>query len=334
MGFLIAGGIGFIGSHTYISLRKRFPNARLVIVDNLTNSTIQTLNSLMEVTGDSIVFHQLDLCDEQAVEQLFNRYHFHGILHFAGYKAVEESVVNPLKYYMNNIQGTLNLVKQCLHYKIERFIFSSSATVYGNGKSPFKESDSLLPASSPYGQTKAICERILQDVAYANPWLRVSLLRYFNPIGAHESGLIGESPTSLPSNLMPYITKVAKGELPILKIFGGDYPTLDGTAVRDYIHVMDVAEGHVAALEHARRGAHVYNLGTGRGTSVLQLVRAFEQVNGIKVPYQIVERRPGDLASVYADVHKTESELQWKTNRTTENMCRDAWNFEKRNILI
>jgi UDP-glucose 4-epimerase len=334
LNILITGGIGFIASHTYIALRTRFPNARLVIVDNLTNSKIQTLNSLTEVTGDSIIFHHLDLCNEQAVENLFNRYHFYGILHFAGYKAVEESVMNPLKYYMNNIQTTLNLVKYCLQHKIERFIFSSSATVYGKGKSPLKESDPTLPPSSPYGQTKAICERILLDVANANPWLGVSLLRYFNPIGAHESGLIGETPANVPNNLMPYITKVAKGDLPVLNIFGGDYPTLDGTAIRDYIHVLDIAEGHVAALEHVRPGVHIYNLGTGKGTSVLQLVKAFEQANGVKVPYRIVDRRPGDLASVYADVQKAESELQWKARRTIEDMCKDAWNFEKNNILI
>ncbi|MFF5993415.1 UDP-glucose 4-epimerase GalE [Lysinibacillus sp. KU-BSD001] len=334
MNILIAGGNGFIGSHTYISLRERFPEAQLVIVDNLANSTLKTLENLRKITGEHILFYEMDLCDEQAVAALFQNYPFDGVIHFAGYKAVGESVVNPIKYYTNNLNSTLHLVKYCLAYEVNKFVFSSSATVYGDGVSPLMESDALLPASNPYGQTKAMCEQILIDVARANPEFSVALLRYFNPVGAHESGLMGEAANGVPTNLMPYITKVAKGELPILNIFGGDYPTVDGTGVRDYIHVMDLAEGHAAALEHLTPGVHIYNLGTGKGTSVLQLVKAFEEVTGVKVPYQIMERRPGDLATVYANVSKAEKELNWKAKRTIKEMCRDAWRFEKHDVLI
>lgn len=329
MNILITGGIGFIGSHTYISLYERYPEAQLVIIDNLANSSPGTIERLKKITCKSVLFFPIDLRDEQALTKLFHAYRFHSVFHFAGYKAVGESITNPLEYYVNNVQGTFNLLRCCLLYQIERFIFSSSATVYGDGNSPLKENAPLLPASNPYGQTKVMCERILMDVAAANPGFNVTILRYFNPVGAHESGLIGEVPASVPNNLMPYITKVAKGDLPVLHIFGGDYPTVDGTGIRDYIHVMDVAEGHVAALEHLTPGYHIYNLGTGSGTSVLQLVNAFEQVNEIKVPYQIVNRRSGDNPSIYADVGKAESELQWRAKRTIEDMCRDAWNFEK-----
>ncbi|WP_431029558.1 UDP-glucose 4-epimerase GalE [Lysinibacillus sp. LZ02] len=334
MNILIAGGNGFIGSHTYISLRERFPEAQLVIVDNLVNSTHKTLESLRKMTGENILFYEIDLCDEQALAALFRGYQFDGVIHFAGYKAVGESVVNPLKYYTNNLNSTLHLVKYCLEYDVNKFVFSSSATVYGDGVSPLMESDALLPASNPYGQTKAMCEQILIDTARANPEFSVALLRYFNPVGAHESGLIGEAANGMPNNLMPYIAKVAKGELPILNIFGGDYPTEDGTGIRDYIHVMDLAEGHAAALERLSSGVCIYNLGSSKGTSVLQLVKAFEEVNGVKVPYQIVERRPGDLAIIYADASKAEKELNWKAKRTIKEMCQDAWRFEKHDVLI
>ena len=334
MNILITGGNGFIGSHTYVALRERFPEAQLVIADNLTNSTVQTLERLGEIVGEAILFYEIDICDERALEALFYEYQFDSVVHFAGFKAVGESVINPLKYYVNNVNSTLNLVKYCLKYKVNKFVFSSSATVYGAGNSPLMETHVLLPASNPYGDTKAICERMLMAVANANPEFGVSLLRYFNPVGAHESGLIGEAPNGIPNNLMPYITKVAKGELPKLHVFGGDYPTIDGTGIRDYIHVMDLAEGHVAALEHLTTGAHVYNLGTGMGTSVLQLIHTFEKVNEIAVPYQIVERRPGDLATVYADASKAQRELNWKAQRTLEDMCLDAWNFEKNYVFI
>ena len=334
MNILITGGNGFIGSHTYLALHERFPGAQLVIADNLSNSTTQTTDRLSKLVGKDILFHPIDICDEGALEELFQRYQFDGVIHFAGLKAVGESVTNPLKYYNNNLMSTLNLIKYCLEYQVNKFVFSSSATVYGSGDSPLMETDPLLPASNPYGDTKAICERMLQAVANVNPEFCVSLLRYFNPIGAHESGLIGEAPNGVPNNLMPYITKVAKGEISKLKVFGGDYPTEDGTGVRDYIHIMDLAEGHVAALEHLVPGAHVYNLGTGKGTSVLQLVQTFEKVNNIPVPFQIVARRPGDIAAMYADASKAEQELNWKAKRTIEDMCRDAWNFEKHYVFI
>lgn len=334
MNILITGGNGFIGSHTYVALRERFPEAQLVIADNLSNSSVQNLERLGEIVGESILFYDIDICDERALEALFNNYQFDGVIHFAGFKAVGESVTNPLKYYSNNVMSTLNLIKYCLQYNVNKFVFSSSATVYGDGKSPLMETHALLPASNPYGDTKAICERLLMAVANANPDFGVSILRYFNPVGAHGSGLIGEAPRGIPNNLMPYITKVAKGQYPKLHVFGGDYPTVDGTGIRDYIHVMDLAEGHVAALEHLTPGAHVYNLGTGKGTSVLQLIQTFEKVNDIKIPYQIVERRAGDLAIVYADASKAQQELNWKAKRTLEDMCVDVWNFEKNTVFV
>ena len=329
MNILITGGNGFIGSHTYVALRERFPEAQLVIADNLSNSTVNNLKRLSEIVEEDIRFYEIDICDERALEALFYDNPFDGVIHFAGVKAVGESITNPLKYYSNNVTSTLNLIKYCLKYNVNKFVFSSSATVYGDGTSPLMETHALLPASNPYGDTKAICERMLMAVAKANPAFGVSLLRYFNPVGAHESGLIGEAPNGIPNNVMPYITKVVKGEYPKLHVFGGDYPTIDGTGIRDYIHVMDLAEGHVAAFEHLAPGAHVYNLGTGTGTSVLQLIQTFEKVNGREVPYEIVERRPGDLAIVYADVSKAARELNWQAKRTLEDMCLDAWNFEK-----
>lgn len=329
MKILISGGNGFIGSHTYVALRERYPDAQLVIADNLLNSTVETIKNLEKITGEAVQFYMVDLCDERALEVLFRDYSFNSVIHCAGVKSVGESVLDPIKYYQNNIISTLNLVKLCLKYKVHRFVFSSSATVYGDTDSPLVESSPLLQASNPYGDTKAMCERILMSVAKTNRNFGVALLRYFNPIGAHKSGLIGEAPSGIPNNLMPYIAKVAKGELPILHVFDADYPTVDGTGVRDYIHVMDVAEGHVAALEQLTTGVNVYNLGTGKGTSVLQLVQTFERVNGLKIPYEIVNRRPGDLPVMYADVSKANRELKWKARRSIEEMCRDAWLFEK-----
>jgi len=253
------------------------------------------------------------------------------VIHFAGLKAVGESVSKPLEYYYNNLVSTMVLSKMCVKYGVGKFVFSSSATVYGDQPSPLREDMELKKTTNPYGETKAMSERILTDVAKANPNFSVSLLRYFNPVGAHESGLIGEAPNGIPNNLMPYITKVAKGLLPKLNIFGNDYPTVDGTGVRDYIHVVDLAEGHVAAIEKLTEGVHIYNLGTGQGTSVLQLVQAFEEVNNIKIPYVIVDRRPGDIASVFADTSKAERELGWKAGLTLEDMVRDSWRFEQQN---
>jgi len=263
------------------------------------------------------------------VESIFSSCQIDGVIHFAGLKAVGESVSKPLEYYYNNIVSTIILSKACIKHNVNKFVFSSSATVYGENKVPFVETMDLFPTTNPYGETKAISERILMDVAKANPNFSVSLLRYFNPVGAHESGLIGEAPSGIPNNLMPYITQVANGKLEKLRVFGNDYPTVDGTGVRDYIHVVDLAEGHVAAIEKLTEGVHIYNLGTGQGTSVLQLIHAFEEVNNIKVPYEIVDRRPGDIAFCYADASKAERELGWKAKRGLIEMCRDAWRFEK-----
>lgn len=260
---------------------------------------------------------------------IFNNFKVDGVIHLAGLKAVGESVEIPLEYYYNNIVSTIVLAKACQEHGVKRFVFSSSATVYGDINGPFVETMDLLPTTNPYGETKAMSERILTDTAKENQEFSVALLRYFNPVGAHESGLIGEVPNGIPNNLMPYVTQVAKGKLDKLSIFRNYYPMIDGTGVRDYIHILDLAEGHVAALDNLKEGAHIYNLGTGQGTSVLELVKAFEEANGIEVPYEIVERRPGDIASCYADASKAKRELGWTAKRDIIAMCRDAWRFEK-----
>lgn len=325
MKILITGGAGYIGSHTCVALMEQ--GYSLVILDNFSNSKPAVLDKLRKL-NDNFVFYNVDVTNEEALERVFSNHKIDGVIHFAGYKAVGESVAEPLKYYMNNVGSTMILAKVCQKYNVNKFVFSSSATVYGVNQVPFKEDMELLPTTNPYGESKAMSERILMDVARANPKFAVSILRYFNPVGAHESGLIGEDPNGIPNNLMPYITKVAKGELEKLRVFGNDYPTPDGTGIRDYIHVMDLAEGHVAAYKHLTEGVHIYNLGTGKGTSVLELVHAFEKANGIKVPYEIVERRPGDIAICYADASKAERELDWKAKRDIVDMCRDAWRFE------
>ena len=327
MNILVTGGAGYIGSHTCVELLNN--NHSVIIADNLCNSKIDTINKIKQITNKDFLFYQVDVTDEQAVESIFSSHQIDGVIHFAGLKAVGESVEKPLEYYYNNILSTIILSKACIKYNVNKFVFSSSATVYGENKVPFIETMDLLPTTNPYGETKAISERILMDVAKVNPNFSVSLLRYFNPVGAHKSGLIGESPNGIPNNLMPYITQVAKGKLKKLRVFGKDYNTTDGTGVRDYIHVVDLAEGHVAAIEKLTEGVHIYNLGTGQGTSVLQLIHAFEEVNNIKIPYEIVGRRPGDIASCYADVSKAERELGWKAKRGIREMCRDAWRFEK-----
>lgn len=327
MNILVTGGAGFIGSHTCVALLEA--GYTVVVADNLCNSKASTIDKVKHITGKDITFYQIDVTDETAVDKLFSQHQFDGVIHFAGLKAVGESVEKPLAYYFNNIVSTMVLAKVCLKYRVNRFVFSSSATVYGDNTVPFVETMDLLPTTNPYGETKAMSERILTDIAKANPAFSVSLLRYFNPVGAHESGLIGEAPNGIPNNLMPYVTQVAKGKLEKLRVFGNDYPTVDGTGVRDYIHVMDLAEGHVAALDHLTEGVYIYNLGTGKGTSVLELVEAFEEANGIEVPYEIVDRRPGDIASCYADASKAERELEWTAKRDIITMCRDAWRFEE-----
>jgi UDP-glucose 4-epimerase len=327
MNILVTGGAGYIGSHTCVALLEA--GHEVIVADNLCNSKVESLDKVKKITNKDLIFYQIDVTDEKAVETIFNNHDINGVIHFAGLKAVGESVEKPLTYYYNNIVSTMILAKACLKYGVDKFVFSSSATVYGDNKVPFVETMELLPTTNPYGETKAMSERILTDIAKANPTFSVSLLRYFNPVGAHESGLIGEAPNGIPNNLMPYVTQVAKGKLEKLRVFGNDYPTVDGTGVRDYIHVVDLAEGHVAALENLTEGVHVYNLGTGKGTSVLELVKAFEEANDIEVPYEIVDRRPGDIASCYADASKAMKELGWTAKRDLIAMCRDAWRFEK-----
>ncbi|RDI41660.1 UDP-glucose 4-epimerase GalE [Falsibacillus pallidus] len=302
MNILVTGGAGYIGSHTCIALLEA--GHSVIIADNLCNSRLETIEKIINITDKEVTFFEIDATDEQGIDVIFNNNKIDGVIHFAGLKAVGESVDIPLTYYYNNIASTMILAKACQKYGVNRFVFSSSATVYGDNKVPFVETMNLLPTTNPYGETKAMSERILTDITKANPEFSVDLLRYFNPVGAHESGLIGEAPNGIPNNLMPYVTQVAKGRLKKLRVFGNDYPTIDDTGVRDYIHVLDLAEGHVAALDNLKEGAHIYNLGTGQGTSVLELVKAFEDANGIEVPYEIIERRPGDIASCYADASK------------------------------
>jgi UDP-glucose 4-epimerase len=328
MKILITGGLGFIGSHASVVLLEA--GYEIVIIDNLSNSKIEVLDNINKITNKNPTFYQVDCCDLQACEKIFEKEQFAGIIHFAGLKAVGESVEKPLLYYENNIGSSVVLLKCALRYHVPRFVFSSSATVYGENEAPFYEEMPLLPTTNPYGETKKMIERILIDTAKAAPFLEVTLLRYFNPVGAHPSGLIGEDPSGIPNNLMPYITRVAKGVLKELQVFGKDYPTVDGTGVRDYIHVMDLAEGHLVALEKSRIGVSVFNLGTGKGVSVLELIHAFEKVNNVKVPYRIVPRRAGDIATCYADATKAKKEWGWQTKRTVEDMVRDAWHYEKK----
>ena len=280
MNILVTGGAGFIGSHTCVVLLEA--GHKIIVADNLSNSSAISLDRIKQITNKELLFYKIDVTEKASVERIFSDHPIDGVIHFAGFKAVGESVVEPLKYYYNNTVSTMVLAGVCRKYGVRRFIFSSSATVYGDNRPPFVETMGLRAATNPYGQTKAISEHILGDVARSEPGWTVALLRYFNPVGSHESGLIGEKPAGIPNNLMPYLTQVAKGRLNKLKIFGDDYPTEDGTGVRDYIHVMDLAEGHVAALEKLNEGIHIYNLGTGRGTSVLQLVNAFQEVNRVK----------------------------------------------------
>ena len=329
MVILITGGTGYIGSHTCVELLQE--GHSVVIMDNLANSERCVVDRIQKITGRRPLFYEADVADEKYLDFIFSTHSIDGVIHFAGLKAVGESMEKPLLYYKNNVLSTIALVQQCLKHGVEKFVFSSSATVYGAHESPLLETMALLPAANPYGQTKVISERILQDTAAANPGFSAVLLRYFNPVGAHLSGLIGEAPRGVPNNLMPYITQVAKGKLEKLSIFGDDYPTVDGTGVRDYLHVVDLARGHLAALRHLKPGVEIFNLGTGRGTSVLELVRAFERATGIKIPYEIVKRRPGDLAAVYADAAKARAELGWEARLGIVDMCRDAWRFEKNN---
>ncbi len=327
MSILVTGGTGFIGSHTVVELLEE--GYDVVIADNLYNSSADVVNRIEKISGKKVTFYEGDVSDASFLETLFKKHSFEAIIHFAGYKAVGESTAKPLMYYRNNLLSTINLADKALEHNVKHFIFSSSATVYGDQPSPLKEDTILGVTSNPYGETKAVSERILKDTAKANPNFSVTLLRYFNPVGAHSSGLIGEVPSGIPNNLMPYVTQVAKGKREQLSVFGSDYDTIDGTGVRDYIHVVDLAKGHMAALQHNHTGVEIYNLGTGKGSSVLEVIETFKRINRIDIPYSIVDRRPGDLATSYADASKAERELKWQAKLSLEDMVRDAWNFEK-----
>lgn len=327
---LVTGGLGFIGSHTTIELIAK--KHEVVIVDNLVNAKIDVLTILEGITNETIPFYPYDVTNYEKMSEVFQQHQFDGVIHFAGLKAVGESVEKPLEYYQNNLISTMTLTQLCREHAVHKFVFSSSATVYGDQESPLMEHFELKKTTNPYGETKAMCERILSDIGHAHPAFEISLLRYFNPIGAHESGLIGENPNGIPNNLMPYITKVAKGELSKLNVFGDDYDTVDGTGVRDYIHVVDLAKGHVAALEHLTKGVHIYNLGTGKGTSVLELIQTFEVVNHVNVPFEIVARRAGDIATCYSDASKAKEELHFVAEKGIAEMCRDAWRFENNQL--
>lgn len=329
MKVLVTGGLGFIGSHTVVQLAKR--GHKVVIVDNLSNSREDVLTRIEEITGIKPKLFIEDATDEASMRRIFEASSFDGVIHFAGLKAVGESIKKPIEYYYNNLVSTMVLSKLCIEFGVEKFVFSSSATVYGNQPSPLSEIMDLKERTNPYGETKAISERILTDAAKVNLGFSVCLLRYFNPIGAHERGLLGEDPRGIPNNLMPFITRVANRDIEKLTIFGDDYDTEDGTCVRDYIHVVDIAEGHIAAIENMGKGVSVYNLGTGKGTSVLELIETFKKVNGVDVPFVIGERRPGDIAVCYADPSKAYKELGWKANKSLEDMVRDAWRFEVNN---
>ena len=331
MKILVTGGIGYIGSHTCVELLKQ--GMEVVVFDNLYNAKIDVVDKIKEITGKEITFYQADMRDKESMRPIFEENKIDAVIHFAGLKAVGESVEKPLLYYQNNITGTLNLCELMKEYDCKKMIFSSSATVYGAPKTvPIKE-DFPLHTTNPYGTTKLMLEQILTDFCKADTAWHVILLRYFNPIGAHESGLIGESPNGIPNNLMPYITQVAIGKLPYLRVFGDDYDTPDGTGVRDYIHVVDLAKGHVNAVEAImqKSGVSIYNLGTGIGYSVLDIVKAFEKANGITIPYQIQGRRAGDIAVCYANAQKAYEELGWKAEYDLERMCKDAWYFVQKN---
>lgn len=329
---LVTGGLGFIGSEAVICLIEN--GYEPVIVDNLFNAKLAVLDRIETIAGKRPSFYQIDIKDEEKMEKVFQENKLDAVIHFAGYKAVGESVEKPLEYYENNLETLLVVAKLMAKYKVNNIIFSSSATVYGvPARVPLYESDPVADATNPYGETKVMIERILKDIQFANPKLNVGILRYFNPIGGHPSGLLGEDPNGIPNNLLPFVSQVAIGKLKCLKIFGNDYPTPDGTGVRDYIHVVDLAEGHVAALKKLEEnpGYVVYNLGTGKGTSVLELVKAYEEANNVKIPYEIVERRSGDVAENFADCSKAFNELHWKAKYTIKDACRDAYNFQIKN---
>ncbi len=330
---LLTGGAGYIGSHTAVELLQK--GYEVVIADNFSNSSPNVLNRIEEITKKNITCYELDVADYDMLTKVFEENKIDAVIHFAGLKAVGESVQKPLRYYRNNLDTTLSLLEVMQKFDVNKIVFSSSATVYGIPEVvPLTEQMKTF-CTNPYGWTKLMIEQILQDISVAKPDFSVVLLRYFNPIGAHESGLIGENPCGIPNNLLPYVAAVADGRLDHLNVFGNDYPTLDGTGVRDYIHVVDLAKGHLRAVEYANthKGTEIFNLGTGNGYSVLEIVKTFEQVNQVKVPYVITERRPGDIAECYANTDKATNVLGWRAEKNLEDMCRDAWRWQKSGLL-
>lgn len=333
MAILITGGAGYIGSHTAIELLNN--NREIIIVDNFSNSKKDVLDKIKQITNKDFKFYEIDYKDEKKLDEIFNENEIEAVMNFAGFKAVGESVQKPLEYYENNLSGAITLLKVMNKHNVKKFIFSSSATVYGNPeKVPITEESKTGGTTNPYGTTKLFIEQILKDLYNSDNSWDIAILRYFNPVGSHESGLIGEEPNGIPNNLMPYIVRVAKGELEELSIFGNDYDTKDGTGIRDYIHVVDLAKGHIKALEKLEKenqGLYIYNLGTGKGYSVLDIVKAFEKATGQKVKYKIADRRPGDIAECYSDPSKAKKELNWEATKTLEDMCRDSWKYIQNN---
>ena len=329
MAILVTGGAGYIGSHTVVELLNQGREA--VIIDDFSNSKPEVLENIKKITGKDFVFYEMNYADREKLEKVFEENAIEAVIHFAGFKAVGESVRKPIEYYMNNVSGALVLFDTMRKYNVKKFVFSSSATVYGEENPiPYVETMPTGKASSPYGTTKIFIEQILKDIYRSDPEWDIALLRYFNPIGSHASGLLGEEPQGIPNNLMPYIVRVACGKLEQLSVFGGDYDTPDGTCVRDYIHVVDLAKGHLKALEKLEKeksGVYIYNLGTGVGYSVLDVVKTFEKSTGQKVPYKIADRRAGDLPAFYADATKAKEELGWVAEKNLEDMCRDSWHY-------
>ncbi|MEE3393424.1 MAG: UDP-glucose 4-epimerase GalE [Lachnospiraceae bacterium] len=327
----VTGGAGFIGSHTCVSLLEN--DYDVVVIDNLVNSSAESMERVKKITGRDLTFYEMDMLDKEKLDGIFAKENIDSVIHFAGLKAVGESCEKPLEYFQNNLISTLNLLEVMRKHNVKNLVFSSSATVYGKPETvPIRE-DFPLSVSNPYGRTKLMIEEMLQDIYKADNSFNIALLRYFNPIGAHESGLIGEDPNGIPNNLVPYVAKVAAGKLPCVNVFGDDYDTPDGTGVRDYIHVMDLAEGHIAALKKLaeKPGLVIYNLGTGIGYSVLDIIKAFEKACGKEIPYKITPRRPGDIDMCYADPSKAEKELHWKAEYDIAKMCEDSWRWQSMN---
>ena len=328
---LVTGGAGYIGSHTCVELLNA--GYELVVIDNFSNSKPEALENVKKITGKDFKFYEINYLDREKLEKVFEENEIDSVINFAGYKAVGESVEKPVEYYINNVSGALVLLDTMKKYGVKKFVFSSSATVYGDPETvPITEDSKIGGTTNPYGTSKYMIELILNDLYKSDSSWNIVILRYFNPVGAHESGLIGENPKGIPNNLMPYVAQVAAGKLKELSVFGNDYDTKDGTGVRDYIHVVDLAIGHVKAIEKLNKedkGLYIYNLGTGTGYSVLDMVKAFEKANNIEVPYKIAPRRAGDIATCYADPKKAYEELHFKTSKTLEDMCRDTWNFQK-----